>query len=82
MAKLATAFPESNGDPIAGLNALCDRLGVERSLKAFGFREKDIEVAADIACKNEYPNPRPIEKAPISELIRRAWAGENARADL
>ncbi|CAH0024599.1 unnamed protein product [Clonostachys rhizophaga] len=31
---------------------------------------------------NEYPNPRDLERKWIRELIRRAWAGESAKADL
>ncbi|TVY45848.1 Maleylacetate reductase [Lachnellula subtilissima] len=79
---LAKALPESNGDAIAGLNILLESLRVERSLKAFGFKEEDIEKAAEIACANKYPNPRQIEKGPIQELIRRIWAGEPAKANL
>ncbi|TVY21165.1 Maleylacetate reductase [Lachnellula arida] len=79
---LAQALPDSNGDAIAGLNILLESLRVERSLAAFGFKEEDIEKAAEIACANEYPNPRPIKKGPIQELIRRIWAGEPAMANL
>jgi len=35
-----------------------------------------IERAADIAMKNPYWNPRPIERDAIRDLIARAWAGE------
>lgn len=82
MASLATVLPESNGDAVAGLNALLHKLKVERSLRAFGFREADIETAAEIATSKSYPNPRPVERAPMIELIRRVWAGEPAKADL
>jgi len=46
------------------------------------MKEEDIDKAAEIAVSNQYPNPRKVEKGPIRELIRRAWAGEPARADL
>lgn len=82
MKTLAEALPESHGDAIAGLNILLEKLEVERSLAVFGFKKEDIEKAADIACANEYPNPRPIDKGPIQELIRRIWAGEPAKANL
>jgi len=82
MALLAEALPESNGDAVHGLNVLLEKLGVQRDLKAFGMQEADIDKAAEIALSNPYWNPRPVEKEPIRELIRRAWAGEPARADL
>ena len=82
MKLLADALPNSNGDPVHGLNALLSSLGVKRDLKVYGMKEEDIAKAADIAVSNPYWNPREIEKGPIQELIRRAWAGEEARADL
>ncbi|THW34278.1 maleylacetate reductase [Aureobasidium pullulans] len=82
MKQLAEVLPGSNGDAVAGLNVLLEKLKVERKLEAFGFREGDIDKAAELACANEYPNPRPVEKAPIRELIKRVWAGEPARANL
>ncbi|KAI1343050.1 putative maleylacetate reductase [Xylariaceae sp. FL0016] len=82
MAKLAEALPDSQGDATRGLNVLLQKLKVERGLKALGMKEEDIDKAADIAVSNPYWNPRPIERGPIRELIRRAWAGEEARADL
>ncbi|EHY51963.1 hypothetical protein HRR83_003475 [Exophiala dermatitidis] len=82
MAKLASVLPGSEGDATKGLNILLEKLQVKRALKDFGMKEEDIDKAADIAVSNQYPNPRKIEKGPIRELIRRAWAGEPARADL
>ena len=82
MEKLATALPGSEGDATKGLNVLLEKLKVKRALKDFGMKEEDIDKAAEIAVSNQYPNPRKIEKEPIRELIRRAWAGEPARADL
>jgi alcohol dehydrogenase class IV len=82
MAKLAEAFPESNGDAIRGLNVLLEKLKVKRGLKEFGMEESDIDKAADIAVSNPYWNPREIMREPVRELIRRVWAGEPARADL
>ncbi|CZR53572.1 probable alcohol dehydrogenase, class IV [Phialocephala subalpina] len=82
MKKLADVFPGSEGDAVRGLNVLLTKLKVERSLKAFGMKESDIDNAADIAVEKPYKNPREVERDPIRELIRRAWAGEEARADL
>lgn len=80
--ELAAILPGSNGDAIQGLNLLRGKLQVPRALKDFGMKDQDIEKAAEIALANEYPNPRKLEKEPLQELLRRAWAGEDARADL
>ncbi|KFY46446.1 hypothetical protein V495_02475 [Pseudogymnoascus sp. VKM F-4514 (FW-929)] len=82
MRSLAAALPGSDGDAIKGLNLLLEQLKVKRGLREFGFKEEDVDKAADIALVNEYRNPRVVERAPIRELLRRAWAGEPARADL
>ncbi|KAL3417549.1 Maleylacetate reductase 1 [Phlyctema vagabunda] len=82
MSQLAGVLPGSEGDATKGLNVLLAKLQVKRGLKDFGFKEEDIDKAVEIAIGNPYWNPRPIEKEPLRELLRRAWAGEDARADL
>ncbi|KAK2822988.1 hypothetical protein FQN49_007580 [Arthroderma sp. PD_2] len=82
MATLAEVLPGSEGDAIRGLNVLLGKLQVKRGAKEFGMKEEDIDQAAEIAVKNAYWNPREIQKEPVRELIRRVWAGEEARADL
>ncbi|KZP00364.1 maleylacetate reductase [Calocera viscosa TUFC12733] len=82
MQKLAEVLPGSDGDAIKGLNVLLTNLKVKRGLKEFGMKEEDVDKAADIATRNPYWNPRDIEKEKIREVIRRCWAGEEARADL
>ncbi|KAI1367706.1 putative maleylacetate reductase [Xylaria arbuscula] len=82
METLAKALPNSDGDAVKGLNVLLGKLKVQRGLRELGMKESDVDVAADIALKNAYWNPREIERDPIRELIRRAWAGEDARSDL
>ena len=82
MEKLASVLPGSDGDATKGLNVLLEKLKVKRALKDFGMKEEGIDKAAEIAVSNQYPNPRSVEQQPIRELIRRAWAGEPAKADL
>ncbi|KAM6529332.1 hypothetical protein FALCPG4_007471 [Fusarium falciforme] len=82
MKALAGAFPDGEGDALRGLNNLLRKLGVPRSLGSIGFKEEDIDKAADLAVSKSYPNPRDINRDGIREVIRRAWAGEEARADL
>lgn len=79
---LASVLPESNGDAIHGLNVLLGKLKVKRALKDFGMKEEDIDKATGIAMSAQYPNPRSLEHDKIREVIRRCWAGEEARADL
>jgi alcohol dehydrogenase class IV len=82
MAKLATVLPGSKGDALNGLELLLEKLRVPRALKELGMRESDIDKAVEIATGNQYPNPRPLESEWIRELIRRAWAGEPAKANI
>ncbi|KAL7893292.1 putative maleylacetate reductase [Trichoderma sp. SZMC 28014] len=82
MRSLAQVLPESNGDAIRGLNVLLDKLGVKRDLKTLGMKEADVQKAAEITLSNPYWNPRAIERGSLQEIIRRAWAGEIARADI
>jgi len=82
MKQLAEVLPGSDGDAIKGLNVLLENLKVKRGLKEFGMKEEDVDKAADIAVSNPYWNPRKVEKEGVRELIRRAWAGEEARANL
>lgn len=80
MTKLARAL--NTDDAVTGLNDLLSKLKVKRALKDVGMPEDGIDKAADLAVKNPYWNPRPIEREGIRELIRRAWAGEPARSDI
>ncbi|KAJ6261522.1 hypothetical protein Dda_4192 [Drechslerella dactyloides] len=82
LAKLADALPDSEGDPVKGLNVLLNTLGVKRALTEFGMKEEDVDKAAEIATSNPYYNPRQIRKDEIREVIRRAVVGEEARADI
>ncbi|KAM0554865.1 hypothetical protein ACHAPJ_006600 [Fusarium lateritium] len=82
MKTLAEVLPGSEGDAVKGLNILLSKVKVERGLKALGMKGDDIDKAADIALSKPYWNPRDVERTAIRELIRRAWAGEEARADL
>ena len=82
MRQLAEVLPGSDGDAIRGLNVLLEKLKVKRALKDFGMEEGGIAKAAELAGQAQYPNPRSVEEGPVRELIRRAWAGEPAKADL
>lgn len=84
--KLSSALVQSTEDSVAGivagLNELIRVLEIPTGLKSLGMQEEDIDKVADVASDTPYWNPRPLEKVKIREIIRRAWAGEQARTDL
>lgn len=82
MVKLAEVLPESHGDAVVGLNLLLSKLEVQRALRQLGMKEDDIDGAVDGALASPYWNPRKVERDPLKEVLRRCWAGEEARADL
>jgi alcohol dehydrogenase class IV len=82
MELLSQALPEGEGDAVKGLNMLLEKLDMPRDLKRFGMEEGDIEVGVKQTLEKRYENPREIEEGPIREMIRRCWAGEEARQDL
>ncbi|MCI2810608.1 maleylacetate reductase [Eoetvoesiella caeni] len=63
-------------DAAQGLWDLAGKLGAPRSLKELGMPETGIELATELALKNPYWNPRPLEADGIRKLLARAWAGE------
>jgi alcohol dehydrogenase class IV len=74
MARIGAAL--GVGDAALGLHDLARRLSVPLSLREIGMPESGIDRAADLAVKNPYWNPRPIERDAIRELIARAWRGD------
>ncbi|GKT41350.1 maleylacetate reductase [Colletotrichum spaethianum] len=79
---LAQSTENSVEGIVAGLNELLRLLEIPRGLKDIGMQETDIDRVTNVASDTPYWNPRPLEKAKIREIVRRAWAGEQARADL
>jgi maleylacetate reductase len=65
--------------PLAAAQAVFDlarELGAPTALRTLGLGEADLDRACDLALANPYWNPRAIERAPIRELLQRAWAGD------
>lgn len=58
-----------------GLYDFAASLGAPQSLKALGLAESDLDRAADLAVKNPYWNPQPVEREAIRMLLQRAWEG-------
>ena len=59
----------------AGLFDLARAVGAKMALSEFGMQEADLDRAAEIALRNPYYNPRPIEKSAIHALLDDAFHG-------
>ena len=74
---LMTPISDIFGDATPG-QALYDfakSIGSPMALSDFGLSEADLDRAADIATKNPYSNPRPIDRTSIRALLQDAWSG-------
>ncbi|MGO4326344.1 maleylacetate reductase [Cupriavidus sp. 2TAF22] len=79
MARIRRALGSGNTSAARALYDLAARHGAPTALRDIGMRAEDLDRAADIALANPYWNPRPIERAPIRELLQAAFEG--ARPD-
>jgi maleylacetate reductase len=74
MARIARALGVA--DAPLGVFELARAHGAPVSLKAIGMTADGLERAADLAASNQYPNPRPLERAALRRLLDRAFHGE------
>lgn len=74
--ELAPAAELFGGSVGGGLHDFAASLGAPLALKDLGLPESDLDRAADLAAKNPYWNPRPIERDGIRSLLQRAWEGQ------
>jgi alcohol dehydrogenase class IV len=49
--------------------------GAPVALRDIGLQEQDLDKACEIALHNQYPNPRPLERAAIRQLLQDAYEG-------
>jgi maleylacetate reductase len=54
---------------------LAQQHGVPVALRDLGLTEAQLNQALDIALQNQYPNPRPLQREPLRELLYNAWQG-------
>ena len=73
MQKIAAALQASSAP--AGVFDLAARHGAATSLQAIGMSSSDLDRAADLAMQNTYPNPVPLQRVRLRELLQRAWEG-------
>lgn len=74
-AELAPAAALFGGTLGGGLWDFAKSVGAPLTLRELGLKEADLDRAADLAVKNPYWNPQPIERDAIRALLGRAWAG-------
>ncbi|HUQ48882.1 MAG TPA: maleylacetate reductase [Gemmatimonadaceae bacterium] len=72
---LAGAALEAADAPTA-LLGLETRIGTPLSLEKIGMKESEIDRVAGLAVEHEYPNPRPVTKSEIHELLGAAFRGD------
>jgi alcohol dehydrogenase class IV len=73
MKRIARALGAENA--AAGVFDLAQRLGAPVALKDIGMPVDGLDRAADLAVQNQYPNPRPLERAAIRDLLQNAYDG-------
>jgi maleylacetate reductase len=73
--QLAPVAAMFGGKAGAGLYDFAASLGAPLALKELGLAEADLDRAADLAVRNPYWNPRPVERTAVRDLLQRAWAG-------
>ena len=74
MSRVARALHSANAPQ--GLFDLARQFALPRRLSDIGMPEDGIARAAEMAVRNPYANPRPVERAAIQDLIAAAWRGD------
>ena len=74
MTTIARALGSADAAPLA-LHRLAAALHAPTSLREIGMPEDGLDRVADLAVARPYPNPRPLERAPLRALLQRAWEG-------
>ncbi len=73
MAAIARALGGS--DAAQAVYDLARDNGAPVSLREIGMREADLDRACEIALQQPYPNPRPLERGALQQLLRNAYDG-------
>ncbi len=73
MQKIAAALGKENAP--RGLFDLARDNGAPVALRDLGMQQGDLEKACDLALENRYPNPRPLEREALMQLLVNAYRG-------
>jgi maleylacetate reductase len=69
-----TLIRSFNGpDPPRAIAEFIGRLGLPKTLSELGMPEDAIDRVADMTVSKPYPNPRPLERGAIRDLLAQAW---------
>jgi maleylacetate reductase len=73
-------------DAAQGIYDLAVTIGAKTSLRSLGMPADALDRAADLAVQNQYPNPRPLERVAIRDLLENAYhgkrPGESSKGDV
>jgi alcohol dehydrogenase class IV len=75
MSRALTAAGPGAADPAARLHDLARALGAPLGLRHIGLPAEALDQVAELALRNPYYNPRPLEPAAIRQLLQDAWEG-------
>lgn len=75
MARIARALGGGETSAAQGVFDLARRHGAPTALRDIGMPADGLDRAADLAVQTPYPNPRPLERAAIRDLLQRAFDG-------
>ena len=78
MKRIAKALGQP--DAAGGLYQLAANLGAPTKLCDIGMRYEDLDLAADLACRNPYYNPRPVTRDGVRTLLEAAFYGNYPQA--
>ena len=73
VARVAKALGGASG--AQAVYDLAKNNGAPVALRDIGMKESDLDKACDIAMSNQYPNPRPLERAALRQLLQDAFDG-------
>ncbi|TGS71705.1 maleylacetate reductase [Mesorhizobium sp. M3A.F.Ca.ET.201.01.1.1] len=80
----ASAAPEAmhtisrilGSEPAPGLQHFAASLGAPTSLAELGMPEDGIDRATDLVFADSYPNPRPLDRGAVRDMLSGAWKGK------
>jgi len=78
MQRMARALGAAS--PAQAIYDLARNHGATMALRDLGLKESDLDRACEIALQNRYPNPRPLERGAIRQLLQDAWEGNRPAA--
>ncbi|MFC5496050.1 maleylacetate reductase [Caenimonas terrae] len=72
--RVATALGQRSSGAQAVYDLAKDN-GAPVALREIGMQEADLDKACEIAMSNQYPNPRPLERTALRQLLQDAFEG-------